>query len=340
MSPSPDAELAASVAVAAILAHALLLAPFAARGFRRGLADRWSTLVCVVALAALAGVVWAWGPVAMPLPYLGAVAAAAVVAPITTVAFTVGGGQRLLDRLPAWLHPPHEAGQEERRKLPHLAMGLSLAGYLGLGHGVAVLLRDLHPELAAAAALPWAHAGQQVVVAWLLVLVLVLAPVEIVRLWRPDLPYPWKRIIESRMRPREHGLVMAHMHMAVGAALAVLWLGHDPARWNPLVQAAMATLAVSVFADTASALVGTRWGRTKWPHSPGKSVAGTAAGLVVAFLVALPFAGPFLAVAAALLFVAIDLAAPAWVPVSDNLLNPIGLAALFWLAQGWMAPLG
>jgi dolichol kinase len=331
--------LAASVAVAALLAHAFLLAPFAVRGFRRGLADRWSTLACTIALMALAGVVWAYGAAAMPLPYLGAVAAAAVVAPVATVVFTVGGGQRLLDRLPAWLHPPHEAGQEERRKLPHLAMGLSLAGYLGVGHGVAVLLRGLQPELAASAALPWAHAGQQLVVAWFLVLVLVLAPVEVVRLWRPDLPYPWKRILESRMRPREHGLVMAHMHMAVGAALAVLWLGHDPERWEPLVHAAMATIAVSVFADTASALVGTRWGRAKWPHSPGKSVAGTAAGLAVAFVVALPFTGVPLAVAAALLFVAIDLVAPAWVPVSDNLLNPVGLAAFFWLAQGWLAPL-
>lgn len=339
MSPSLDADLAAAVAVVALVGHALLLAPVVVRGFRLRLPDRWSTLVCTVGLAALGAGVWAWARLVLPLPYLAFVGATAIVSPLGTLAFTAWGGQRLLDRLPAWLHRPQAAGHEERRKLPHLAMGLCLFGYLFLGHLVAVASADLHPDLAASATLPWTHAGEQFVAAWLLILVLGLVPVEALRLLRPEAAYPWKRVIESRMRPRERGLVMAHVHMAVGAALAVLWLGHDPARWDALVPAAMATIAVSVFADTASALVGTRWGRTKWRHSPGKSIAGTAAGLAVAFVAALPFTGVPLALAAALAFAALDLAAPAWVPVSDNLLNPLGLAALFWATQGWLAPL-
>jgi dolichol kinase len=88
-------------------------------------------------------------------------------------------------------------------------------------------------------------------------------------------------------------------------------------------------LAVSVFADAASALVGIRWGHSKWPHNAGKSYLGSLGGTGVAVLVAFPFVGLWGALAAAGVFLLMDLVGPIPVPVSDNLLNPLGLTALF-----------
>jgi dolichol kinase len=97
-----------------------------------------------------------------------------------------------------------------------------------------------------------------------------------------------------------------------------------------------AAALVSVFttasmADSASALVGMRWGTRKWFHNPGKSYAGTIAGTVVAGAAALVLVGPLGALLCMGVFLATDVAAPIPVPVTDNLLNPVILAAAYWV---------
>jgi dolichol kinase len=88
-------------------------------------------------------------------------------------------------------------------------------------------------------------------------------------------------------------------------------------------------ILVTVLADAASAIVGLRWGRRKWPHNAGKSLVGTAAGTAAALAFGALFLGWPLGLLTAAWFLVVDVAAPVPVPVSDNLLNPIGLAALY-----------
>ena len=97
--------------------------------------------------------------------------------------------------------------------------------------------------------------------------------------------------------------------------------------------------AVTVFADAASALVGIRWGRRKWFHHEGKTYLGTVGGAVVAVAVALPFVGPAMAVVSGAVFALLDAAAPRPIPVSDNLLNPVGLAIAYTVGWSLIQPM-
>jgi dolichol kinase len=159
------------------------------------------------------------------------------------------------------------------------------------------------------------------------------------RLRFPETGYPFKALILNNLRAKESGLFGAHYYILAALALAALWLTRDPASWPHAIPAVIAVIAVTVFADSASALVGVRWGRMRWPHNHGKTLVGTAGGTFVAFAVALPFVGPIAAAAAGIAFMVVDIAAPVPVPVSDNLLNPIVLAATFTLLGPWLAPL-
>lgn len=356
--PAPPYDVgAASQAAAALVAAGLAVytagtLTVAVRGLRKGLPDRWSTLACAGALAALAWLMLTQGAATVPEPF-GTLAAAALAVGLAYPPLYVGfGAQRAVDAartavLRLVKTPVPDLPQEERRKVPHVAMGAYVLPYLGLGHAVALLGVAVGPAIlsaaaarnaALAAAAPWHEAGIVAGLALLLLLVFVLLPVELVRLAFPATPYPWKRVIEPLLRPREAGLVGGHVHMAVGAALAALVLatrlpGHAAAA------ATVTVLGVAVFADALSAIVGIRFGRTKWGHNANKSHIGTLAGTLAAFAIAVPFVGWPLAALAAAWFLLVDVAAPVPVPISDNLLNPIGLALLFAALPDLVAPL-
>ncbi|HET6398727.1 MAG TPA: hypothetical protein VFH47_04160, partial [Candidatus Thermoplasmatota archaeon] len=207
-------------------------------------------------------------------------------------------------------------GPEARRKGPHLLMGIYIGVQLGLG---AYLLRAVYAvvdlRLGKGAGFPPHEAvarlgdvaaanlytaafgdplhGSHVLAVWgLLGLLLCLAPTELLRLRYPELSYPFKATILSRLRKREAGSFGAHYYITAAVPLAALVLTRDPAAWDHTIPALVAVLAVTIFADSASALVGTRWGRRKWFHNGGKSYLGTVGGTVVALLVSLPFVGP------------------------------------------------
>jgi dolichol kinase len=83
---------------------------------------------------------------------------------------------------------------------------------------------------------------------------------------------------------------------------------------------------VVTLGDGFASVVGKTYGRHKIPHSGGKSIEGTAAGIVCAFAGALVFAPPSVALAAALVGMVVE-----FLPlrVSDNLTVPLlsGLSA-------------
>lgn len=315
------------------------------RAFRDGLADRWSAAVALVLLLLVgAGLAWR-GERGLPFPFSGSLVAWAVAASLVPAIHL-----RFRTRFP--LPPAHRGAgsKEERRKGFHLVMGLVLAGYLFLGGWALRLITwgwglvpcacvETRSNLAAVGATA-AGAGQ-VFSLWVLVgVMLLMLPLELARLARPEGPYVLQRFTELRLRERERRLFGHHLYILIGTVAALLWLAGDPASWGHVVPLVLATVAVTVFADAASAVAGIRWGRTKLPHNPGKSYVGSLAGLVVAFAVAVPFVGLLGATMGALAFLAVDLVAPKPIPVSDNLLNPTLLAGLYSLAAGHLAPMG
>jgi dolichol kinase len=326
----------------ALLGYAVAMGFHAGRGFRRRLPDRWSCLGTTLALAVLAGLVAARGPALVPAPFSIALVAVMAGAVLYTFVFTLLRLQRVVDLLRERLPVPELVLDDEaRRKVPHLLMGLFLALYAFAGHFFLVAAAGVRLPDAANVDLArdagWLAGGHVVGVLLLLAILLILLPVELVRLRFPDADYPWKRIIVTRLRRHEAELAGAHIHMSAG--LAVVFVGLTGwGAWEQTVMAALGVLSVTVFADAASALVGKRWGRRKWFHNPGKSYLGSLGGTAVALLVAWPFVGLPMALLFALAFLVVDAAAPMPVPVSDNLLNPASLGLLALAFPGLVEP--
>lgn len=356
------------------LAYAVLTGLYTVRAFRIRLEDRWSSAVATLTVAALGWLLAERGAVLLPAPFSIVLAATFVAAIVVTLTYTLGRYQERIERFTAafgermerllaeklpeeryaeWqrMRATWQADKEGRRKLPHLLMGVVVPLYAFVGYGVLRAASGLAADrgadevainLAAAShAEPgtWLVAGQLVGPTALLGLLYLLVPTELLRLRFPELSYPFKSVILSRLRKREKGLFGAHYYIAAAVPLAALWLTREPAHWDVTIPAVMAIVAVAVFADAASALVGTRLGKRKWFHNPKKSYLGSLGGTVVAFLVALPFVGLPVAIASALVFLVLDIVAPVPFPVSDNLLNPLGLALCYDLMQGQLAPM-
>jgi dolichol kinase len=360
------------------MGYAALTGLYAMRAFRHGLEDRWSAASATAVMVALSYGLWAHGARLLPAPFGVGLVVVFIGALALTVTYTLGRYQEKIARfqatfgdrldkllstsLPedryaewqrmraAWATDTQDP--EQRRKVPHLLMGLFVVIYLAVGslllQGLWALSKDgpvldheAYSNLDAATNAvegTWLVGGQTVGLFGMLLLLYCILPTELLRLRYPELSYPFKAIITSRLRKREKGLFGAHYYMAATMPLAALWLTRDPAQWDVTIYAVLAVLSVSVFADAASALIGIGFGKRKWFHNPGKSYLGSLGGTVVALLVALPLVGLPLAIATAAVFLILDILAPIPFPVSDNILNPVALAILYIALQGHLAP--
>lgn len=357
------------------MGYAALTALYALRAFRHHLEDRWSAAVASLVMLGLAYGLSEHGAQLLPAPFGVGLVVVFVGAIILTVTYTLGRYQERIkrfqatfgdrlnqilarslpeDRYAEWqrMRATWAMDPEQRRKMPHLLMGLFLPLYLAVGslllRGLWELSRqgpvldreaftNLHAATHAAEG-AWLVGGQTVGLFGLLLLLYCILPTEFLRLRYPELSYPFKAIITSRLRRREKGLFGAHYYLAASTPLMALWLTRDPAHWDVTVYAVLAVICVSVFADAASALVGIRLGKRKWFHNPGKSYLGSAGGTIVAFALALPFVGLPMAAATAAVFLVVDIVAPVPFSVSDNLLNPIALGGIYIAMQGQLDP--
>lgn len=373
----PVSRGAAALLAGMTAGYAALTGLYAVRGLRARLEDRWSAVVATLVMAALAVTLWRDGARLLPAPFSVFVLVVALFGVVFTLTYTLGQYQRRIarfkeqfgdrlnhllealvpeERMAEWkrLRDHFQPTPEERRKTPHLLMGVFVLVYGGLGFLIvrgawnalyggndAVLAFGAEgiTNLYLASHSGWLVAGHLLSLALLLGLLFILTPTELLRLKYPELSYPFKAIILSRLRSREQGLFGAHYYLAAATPLAVLWLTRDPARWDVTLPAVAALFAVTVFADAASALVGIRWGRSKWFHNPRKSYLGSLGGTVVAFLLCLPVLGAPGALIAAVVFLAIDYLAPVPISVSDNLLYPVSLAVVLLYAVDLLAPL-
>jgi dolichol kinase len=375
----PVSQAAAAMLAGGTAAYAVLTGWYAVRAFRAGLEDRWSALLATLVMAALAGVLLARGAELVPAPFSIALLAVYAISIAITLTYTLGRYQeriavfttkygKRLNAILADLVPEERQAEwdrlrsaftptpEQRRKTPHLLMGIILviygAGFLLLrgiwdaaygghpvegagfaGEGILNLYAATHASVGT-----WLVAGQMLGVFCLLGLLYLLVPTELLRLRFPELSYPFKSIILSRLRRREKGLFGAHYYIAATTPLAALWLTRDPAHWDVTIYAVLATISIAVFADAASALVGIRWGRRKWFHNPNKSYLGSVGGTAVAFAVALPFVGLPVAIASAAVFLVVDIWAPKPISISDNILNPLALMGAYGFLVPYMDP--
>ncbi len=359
----------------AVAIYAVLVAAYTRNAFRVRLTDRWSALLATVVLGLLSALLFTRGAEILPAPLSVWAFATCIIGIVFTLTFTLGRYQEQIDKFRSnfgdrlnelmeatipedrlarlrGLRERFNWGHEERRKLPHLLMGLFLVIYMALGY---LVLRgiwnltyggrpgDLTGEsihnLYAASHGSWLVAGHQFGLFALFLLLFVILPPELLRLKYPELSYPFKQIILSRMREREYGLFVAHFYITATMPLAVLWVTRNPEDWHRTIPAVLAIFGVTVFADAASALFGKRFGRRKWFHNADKSYIGTTAGTLVAFATAAPFVGIPMGVIAAAVFLIIDVVGPVPIPITDNILNPLALAGAFWLLEDHLAPM-
>ena len=72
-------------------------------------------------------------------------------------------------------------------------------------------------------------------------------------------------------------LILTHIYLLIGVFLP-LWITSD-LKMEPKLSLLTGVLSVGV-GDSLASIIGSRYGRTKWPYSPGKSVEGTIASII------------------------------------------------------------
>ena len=123
-------------------------------------------------------------------------------------------------------------------------------------------------------------------------------------------------------RTERRALASAPLTLALGALVA-LWLFP-----RPIGMACILTVAV---ADSAAAVIGSRWGRTFWPHNPRKTLLGSAAFLVSAFVCTTVYLPVGESLALALIASALEsLPLEEW----DNFVTPVGAGLAFVAMRG------
>ncbi len=147
--------------------------------------------------------------------------------------------------------------------------------------------------------------------------------------------FPFKRITDRVMRPRERTRLSASVYFAVGTMITFLTLYmisnvlltwfQIPVIWMISGWLAVGAVMVSAIGDGMAAIFGIRFGRRRIKGN--RTLEGAIAGFIFGFLAYLPlwfFLGiPLIygLIAALVLFI-VDLNAP---PIDDNLLNPIAI---------------
>lgn len=366
----PISVVAAKLLALGVGVYAVLTARHTLTAYQRHLEDRGSSLLATWVMIGLAILLWYEGARLLPAPFSVTVLVIYVMGITITLGWTAGNAARRLEKIKddvarlveewaektlpeaqreAWMKRRFlELNPEQKRKTPHLMMGLFVAGYAFAGYFILLGITRVTPvdslgmenlnNLQVFLDAGWIASGHIVAMTLLMGLLFLLLPVEMVRLQFPEMDYPFKGTIQGLMRERERGLFGAHYYISATLPMAILWLTEDPTGWDKTLFAVMAMLGVTVFADAASALFGVRYGRAKWPHNPNKSLVGTAGGGLVAFAVALPFVGLPVAIASALVFILVDVLAPVPFSVTDNILNPLALAAAYILLADHLAP--
>jgi len=153
------------------------------------------------------------------------------------------------------------------------------------------------------------------------------ANLEIIRLNWPNTNFVLKKTLIETMRESETGSFVSHLQFIPSLTLGTILLLFFAPSITIAVNAIFAMAMISIFGDMSAALIGTRFGKHKWPFLPQKSIEGTIGGFLVSFLSASLFIGVIMGLIGALIFVLIDIFLGN--KITDNFLNPILITGTF-----------
>ncbi len=146
----------------------------------------------------------------------------------------------------------------------------------------------------------------------------------------------YNRLTGKVLRGKEYKAAGPQVYLITGVSLSFLFYIYD---FYP-VEIPFAAALVACFSDALAALIGRKWGKKKvtCPGNKVKTVEGFMAGVGSAYLIALIFVGPVLAIVAAVVFFLLDYFPN---PVADNLSNPILISLALWAVSAWAGvPIG
>ena len=205
-------------------------------------------------------------------------------------------------------------------------------GYLADNWNIWNITQNLAP--------PPALAGKAFCIFMTIVIFLLLALTDMVRLFAPKY-YPVK-LVGNVYREKEKGALGPHIHLAIGVLFAVIFFA------PPI---AMAAIAMAALGDAAATIVGVNLGRHRINAKSKKTWEGCIGGVAVSFgsgflcmLVIVKSIDPLTISASLILngagvfiFFLIDYFTPP-VPLTDNILNPIGIGLVMTLFAALFFP--
>ncbi len=245
--------------------------------------------------------------------------------------------------------PVDELVNEVKRKIPHLVSAATILCYLFAGKWLiqwswvhfhsrtswsspgTIMVRQLAHG-------PTLEAGAVAAVLMFLGMFFFALPTEILRLTYPTQRHFLDRIILSSMRKRERGIFVAHFYYLLSLSFGVILLTYFSPNDRFSVFAPMALIMIVALGDSAAALVGRRFGSHHIHFNQRKTYEGLIGGFAASVGGALLFVGIPLALLGGAVFVLIDLATPK-VPITDNILNPVGIAVAFLAAAALLNPM-
>ena len=147
---------------------------------------------------------------------------------------------------------------------------------------------------------------------------LVLLVIDITRLSH-HIHFIMQKESQSIMRYKELDTLGAYTHFAVSYLFASMIL-------PPMLF--LASLCLASFADPTASIVGIKIGKIRYSWN-SKSIEGTVAGSIMAFLTMFWFVGGIYALAGAFLFALVDIFTPEPIELSDNLVMPVFITIVF-----------
>jgi dolichol kinase len=161
--------------------------------------------------------------------------------------------------------------------------------------------------------------GQNLMVFFMYGMMMLLFVNDITRLSK-NMQFILNRNAQRKMRYKELDTFAAYTHFAIGYLFAAMVL-------PPMLF--LGALCLASFADPAASYIGIRWGKKKHRYSWNqKSIEGTIAGSLAAFVTMIFFIGPIGALLGAILFSIVDICTPTPVKMSDNLVLPVTITIL------------
>ncbi|MHA1886428.1 MAG: hypothetical protein ACTSX0_00220 [Promethearchaeota archaeon] len=134
-----------------------------------------------------------------------------------------------------------------------------------------------------------------------------------------NLQFIFHKESQKIMRYKELDTLASYTHFAIAYLTASLIL-------PPMLF--LASLCLGSFADPIASFIGMKFGKIKYKWN-SKSLEGTIAGVIMAFVSMIWFVGPIYAAIGAFCFALTDLFTPKPIELSDNLLMPIVITIFF-----------